>query len=254
MSQKYTEEELLEQLRRCAAEHSTCSPERFDKMENTASSSLIGRRFDSWTAAKEKAGIDEDLQSQTGRSKQYSDEDVLRHLRECADRNNGKCTVALLREEDDLVSSSVAIDRFGSWAEAKQAAGLKNDRKSNFRPREYDDADYLEFIRECQRKHGKATQRQFDDDDEFPSAAAVRKRFGSWSKAKEQAGIAQQTLSYTDDELLEALRTCERRHDSVTARTFAADDDFPSPETLQRRFGSWTEAKKRAGVGRYADE
>lgn len=168
MSQnQYSDDELLAQLRRCKEEYGQCAPRQFTNMEDTASASIVMRRFGSWTTAKKKAGIDEDLQSQTGRSKQYSDEDVLRHLRECADRNNGKCTVSLLREEADLVSPSVAVERFGSWSNAKSKAGLEDARKDNQRPREYTDEDYLELIRQCEERYGKATQRLFGKDDDY---------------------------------------------------------------------------------------
>jgi hypothetical protein len=223
-------------------------------MEDTASVSLVVRRFGSWSDGKNEAEIQEDLSSYAGRSKKYTKEDVVGDLKECAERNDGKCTVSLLSDEEDLVSPTVAIDRFDSWSAAKKAAGLKDERESNFRPRKYDDEDFLDFIRKCDRKHGTATQRKFDEDDEFPSAAAVRKRFGSWSEAKSEAEVEQTKQKYTKEELLDALCECERQHDSVSANTFAADDDLPSPETLQRRFGSWSEAKKEAGVGRYADE
>jgi hypothetical protein len=163
--------------------------------------------------------VEQDLQSQTGRSQQYTDEEVLRHLRECADRNDGKCTVSLLSEEGDLVSPTVAVERFGTWSDAKEKAGLRDARLDDSQPREYTEEDYVKLIRDCEREYGKATERLFRD----------------------------------DEELLDALRTCKNKHGSVSVSTFAADDDLPSPETLQRRFGSWNEAKKKAGVGRYAD-
>lgn len=250
---QYSNDDLLEQLRRCKNEHGQCPPRLFNNMEETVSPSLITQRFGSWSNAKEKAGIEEDLQSQTGRSQQYTDEKVLRHLRECADRNDGKCTVSLLSEEEDLVSPAVAVERFGTWSDAKEKAGLRDARQDDGQPREYTEEDYLKLIRECERKYGKATQRLFDNDEDFSSSTAIRRRFGSWSAAKEQAGVEKTKRSYTDEELLDALRTCKNKHGSVSASTFAADDNLPSPETLQRRFGSWNEAKKKAGVGRYAD-
>ena len=247
--QKYSDAELLDQLRRCKEEHGHCTPALFNEMEETASASLVMRRFGSWTEAKQQVGIDEDLAHLTGRSRKYTDEDVLRHIRECADRHDGKCTVTLMNQEEDLVAPSVAVERFGSWQEAKREAGvLPDERHANSRPREYSDDDYLALIRECKEKYGKATQRLFNDDEDFPSAAAVRKRFGSWSDAKIEAGIEETAHRYTDDELLEMLRTCKERHGSASASQFAADDEFCSPETLQRRFGSWEQAKEHAGV------
>jgi len=248
MSQVYRDEEILEMLRQCKAEHGACTPTNLNSMDDTCSASLVMRRFGSWTDAKEAAGIDEDLSHTTGRKREYEDQDVLSQIRECARRNDGKCTVELLQAESDLVSPSVAIDRFGSWLDAKQEAGLDSERASNKRPQKYSDEDYYELLRACEQKHGKVTQRIFNEDDEFPSAGAVRKRFGRWSTAKEEADIEDTTRSYSDEELLDALQTCASRHGRCTAATFASDSDMPSPETVQRRFGSWSKAKEQAGV------
>lgn len=249
MSYQYTEEEMFEMLRRCKEEHGVCIPRHFDAMDDTCSSSAIMRRFGSWSKAKEKAGVGEDLSSHTGRNKKYSDHDVLNHIRECARRNDGKVTVELLQNEGDLVAPSVAVERFGSWLEAKKEAGIDDDgRSENHRPRKYSDEDYLELLRECEEKHGKVTQRKFDDDDDFPSSGAVAKRFGSWNKAKQKAGIDASSGSYTDEELLEMLRKCKEKHGVCTASKFASDPDFASPETVQRRFDKWSDAKKDAGL------
>jgi transposase len=207
------------------------------------------RRFASWLEAKERAGLEPDATS-TGRNQVYSDEDVLAHLRECARRSDGRCTVELLQNEADLVAPSVAIDRFNSWLEAKREAGLDTDeRTANHRPREYSDQDYLELLRECEEKHGKATKKLFDLEadgrEEHPTSGAVRKRFGSWNEAKSQAGLTTSTGQYTNRELIEMLRECREKHGKVTVSVFASDGDFCSPETLQRRFGSWSDAKAR---------
>lgn len=255
MSQQYeyTEDQMMDMLRACKEEHGVCTPRLLNQMDDACSASAVMRRFGSWSEAKERAGIEEDASSRTGRKRKYTDEDVLADIRECAQRHDGKCTVALLQEESDLVAPSVAVERFGSWSEAKKEAGIETDeRTSNRRPRKYSDEDYLDLIRECYEEHGKVTQKLFNqrskERDDHPTAGAVRKRFGSWSGAKEKAGIEDTTRRYDDEELLEMLRTCKERYGTASASRFASDDEFCSPETLQRRFGSWEEAKEKAGV------
>lgn len=253
MTYQYSEEEILEMLRACKEKHGKCTPSDFNAMDDTCSSSAVMKRFGSWTEAKKEAGIEEDLSSETGRKREYEDQDILNHIRECA-RRNGKCTVRLLQDEKDLVSPSVAVERFDSWSEAKKKAGLDDDRSTNSRPRKFSDEDYIEMLQECKEEYGKVTQRLFNKKDEFPTAGAVRKRFADengnngWSRAKEQAGVNNDRKRYTNEELLQQLKECEERHRSCSAAKFAADDDFASPETLQRRFGRWSEAKEKAGV------
>lgn len=157
MVQKYTDVELLNQLQRCQEEQEKCTPRTFNQMEGTVSASVIMRRFDGWSSAKEEAGIDQDLHYLTHQSQEYSDEQILHNLRECARRNDGKCTVDLLHKEDDLVSASVAVERFGSWSEAKEGAGLTGGTSSNSGRREYSDEEYRELIKECCDKYENAT-------------------------------------------------------------------------------------------------
>jgi len=247
--QQYSDEEIIAMIQRCEEEHGACTPQLFTGMSDTCSVSLVIRRFGSWSQAKQKAGLDDDM-DRTGRNRTYSDADVLNNLRECADRNAGKCTFNLLQNEGDLVAPSVAVDRFGSWSDAKRKAGLETDERStNHRPREYSDEDYFDFIRECYEKHGKATQELFNEEAEqrsdHPTANAVRKRIGSWSEAKAAAGISTDNHEYSDEELIDMLRQCRERYGKVTASVFASDPEFCSPETLQRRFGSWSEAKEQ---------
>jgi hypothetical protein len=246
-NKQYSDEEMLGMLRTCKRRHGECSPRVFNGDDDFCSASSVLRRFGSWSEAKEQAGIDEDLSSSGGRPQEYSDEQILSHIRECANRH-GTATTELLDQEDDLVASSVAIERFGSWSEAKTQAGLDPDaRENNARPREYSDEEYLGLLRDCEEKYGQATQRTFDDAEEYPSAGAIRKRFGSWGDAKEQAGLnVGKNRKYSKEELLEMLRECQDRHGKCTAHVFADDDDFCSPETVQRAFGSWSDAKKTA--------
>lgn len=188
-----SDKELKQMLRRCAEEYDICSPRRFADMEDTCSPSLVMRRFGSWTDAKQAAGIEITNEPTGSRKRKYSNEDILNHIRECARRNDGHCTVELLQEEEDLIAPSVAIKRFNSWLEAKQMAGLDIDGRSlNHRPREFSDQDYFELLRECKEKHGKVTQEKFNEEakkhENHPTAGAVRKRFETnneqgWQKA-----------------------------------------------------------------------
>lgn len=269
---EYSDEEILQMLRDCKEENGMCSPRLLNSMDNTCSASLVNRRFGSWSNAKEEAGIEENLKKEaTGRDKQYSDEQVLSHVRTCfqeevTDENgnvlfeSGMCTVEKLQAMEGLIAPSVAVERFGSWLEAKKKAGVESDeRLNNSRPREYSDEDYLELMRECHEKHGKVTQKIFNEEsqrqDRHPTAGAVRKRFsdpddkrGGWAIAKEKAGLEDNTTRYTDEELLEQLRECKEKYGSTAASTFASKDEFCAPETLQRRFDGWNAAKEAAGL------
>lgn len=249
---QYSDEEILEMLRLTKERHGKVTPELFTEEDDTCSVSLVNRRFGSWSGGKEEAGIDEDLSSDTGRPKKYTDEQILSHLRELR-RRRGRVTTSLLAEEDDLVSPSVVVDRFSSWLDAKEQSGIDIDERNfNSRPREYTDEEYKQLLRDCEKKHGKLTQETFNNDEEFPSAGAVRKRFGSWNEAKQIAGVSaggEGGKKYDRSQLLNMLKQHAQEHDGqCSASSFAANEGTCSPETLQRRFGSWNEAKRQAGL------
>lgn len=129
------------------------------------------------------------MSAENTRGKQYSNEDLLHHLRVCEQRN-GRVTIGAYNEEDDLAASSVIIERFGSWVNAKEEADVGGDgRRSNSRPRKYSTAEMIDMLQTCKARYGSASQKNFDSDDEFCSSGAVVKRFGSWSQAKKEAGI-----------------------------------------------------------------
>lgn len=246
---KYRDEEILDMLNDCKERHGKCTPALFRDHDEYCSVSLILSRFGSWSEAKKLAGIDEDLSDETGRSKQYTDTQMLKHLKEL-ERREGKVTTEALLDHDDLVGPTAVIERFGSWMDAKQQAGINTDGRSrNSRPQQFTDEELMEQLRRCKEKHGKCTQDIIDSDDEFASSGAFRKRYGSWSEAKEMAGLGEASRSkYTDEELLDMLRECKDRHGKCTASALAEDDDFCSPETITRRFGSWNRAKEQAGI------
>jgi hypothetical protein len=266
--QNYSDKELLDQLRECKEREDEVSPKKFNEQEDFVSASSIVRRFGSWADAKELAGIDEDLSKNSGRKEDYSDGEILADIKEVYDREE-KVTTELMTKHDDVCGPTVATERFGSWKNAKEAAGLEDGRSSNEGPEKYDEEDYFEMLRNCKEKHGKVTQRLFEQDDEFASAGAVTARFedwdvakldgaqdipesaSGWSKAKVLAGVAGDESSqqeYTDEELLDMLRECKEKHGKCTAQVFASDDDYCSPETIQRRFGSWSTAKDEADL------
>lgn len=243
---QYTDDAILDMLRRCKKKHGKVTARVFDEDEEFCSASLAHKRFGSWQRAKDKAFPN------SGRSRKYSDERLLNDLREVEKRDD-KVTTENLQKHDDLVGPSVVMERFGKWSNAKEKAGIEvtDGRTRNGRDQQYTDEDILEALRgSYDRNDGTLTQRSFDDDDEAPSSALVWKRFGSFKSAMKQAGIPTNTKDreYTDEELIEYLQDCKKRYGKCTASLFASDGDFCSPETIQRRFGTWIKGKEKAGI------
>lgn len=252
MSSSYNEQELIQMLQLCESEFGQCTPRLFAGMEETCSVEMLIDEFGSWRNAMSTAGIGVDrVQSdRPGRPQAYTDEEIISQL-QAIQKQYGKCTTELLGNQEDMVAPSVVIERFGSWLDAKAAAGITRDeRGTNARPKEYSDKELLEYLRECAEKHGAVTKRTFNADESFPSADTVISRFGTWSDAKTLADleVSKNAVRYSREELLEMVRSCASRYEKCTSDRFAGDDDYCALATIQRRFGTWYRAKNLAGI------
>lgn len=188
-----------------------------------------------------------------------SEERILSILREIARTNDGECTTALLAESDWDIDPSTVEEEFGSWPEAKRRAGLYKDNPADeydeTRPVERVDSEYqddklLQDLRSCYERYGELSPRDFEKDEEFASVATVIDRYGTWRAAERAVGIEtpnRGNRQYSNDELLGMVRRCQAKYGgNCTFQKFKQDDEFPSPETIHRRFGSWDSAKLAA--------
>lgn len=95
-------------------------------------------------------------------------------------------------------TSQTAVQRFGSWNEALKAAGLATNKigrakgQVRFDSDAYDKA-IAEFLADCESRGTAATYKAYTEyaaehKGEVPSAAAVRKFYGSWNSALAAVG------------------------------------------------------------------
>ena len=90
-------------------------------------------------------------------------------------------------------TSQTAVQRFGSWNEALKAAGLATSKIGRAKGQLRFDADayataIAEFLADCESRGTAATYKAYTEyaaehKGEVPSAAAVRKFYGSWNSA-----------------------------------------------------------------------
>lgn len=95
-------------------------------------------------------------------------------------------------------TSQTAVQRFGSWNDALKAAGLATSSVGRARGQlRFDEAAYdkaiAEFVADCDDRDLGATYKAYGEyaaerKGEVPSAAAVRKFYGSWNAALASAG------------------------------------------------------------------
>src|SRR5437899_10436004 len=133
------------------------------------------------------AGIDlEALASfQAGIRKRYSDDQILAELRDSAERLNRSPTMReFAADSETTVHPQTVIEHFGSWNEAKRAAGLVSRR---FARRE----ELVGLLRDLGEELGRIpTARDLDERrGSLPSKSLYWHTFGSLTNALREAGF-----------------------------------------------------------------
>lgn len=60
--------------------------------------------------------------------------------------------------------------------------------------------------------------------------------------------VGHRTKSYSDDELIRIMREFKDEHGKINSSIFRGDPNYPSPNTIINRFGSWNDGLKEAGI------
>lgn len=95
---------------------------------------------------------------------------------------------------------------------------------------------------------GTLTEREYASRGTF-GVSTLRRRFGSWNAAKEAAGLETiQRVELSDDELLTDLQQVAQQLDGPVTEQIYAEYGRHGPTTYRRHFGSWTAAKRAAGL------
>ncbi|MFY7752809.1 MULTISPECIES: homing endonuclease associated repeat-containing protein [Exiguobacterium] len=143
----------------------------------------------------------------------------------------------------DIPSITTIINVFGSWREALQAAGL-----SSIRPY-FSDQEILAFIKEASTRlhpfHSNS-YREWAKAKHGPSLTLINLRFGSWSRALEEAQIEMtRSISMTEERIITALLEASDVLPRLTTQTYAIwaqENGHPTVATIARKYGSWADA------------
>lgn len=180
----------------------------------------------------------------------YTRDELLKKLRELSEELGKSPSQKDLEQARGYPSMSPYRSRFESWAEAKREAGLGVHGRGETR---YSDEELLEQLRELAEGLGREPLiSDVKEADDLPSFQTYIKRFGSWIDAKRKAGVKRgvpHQQRYSDEELLDVLRQLKAELGrKPRVQDLRNRDDYPADNTYRRRFGSWPEAKKKAGV------
>ncbi len=149
-------------------------------------------------------------------------------------------------EERGAFSGHTYMRRWGSWPEAKVAAGLRRETRTS---RRIEREELVDALVELAQELGKApTQSEMNELGEFSQRPFYRK-WDSWDEALDAAGLtADRSYGTSDERLLEALRSL-------------ADDLGYTPTVMElneqgsfsvwpylHAFGSYNDAVRAAGL------
>lgn len=181
-----------------------------------------------------------------GRPREYSDEEMLNHIRRLSD--DGPPTRREFDDDERAPSAWTARDRFGSWNEAVEAAGFEPDPRGGGGKR-YSDEEILDYIRRLSEGDQPPAIEEFRSNAEAPKPETVMRRFGSWSEAVQTAGcdpISNGRRGIARDELIDWLLVWRREFGVWPRSSDIRESPGPNPETYRRVFGGLSEAIKAA--------
>ena len=197
------------------------------------------RAFGSWTAALREAGFDPERH-------RYPTEELLDTLEQLAADLGRSPQVIDAIKDDDFPSEQVYYDRFGSWEDALEKAGLELPSGP-----EFTDNELLTELRELADERGRTpTMKEVRSTEDAPGPTTYKDHFGSWNEALSEADLEPVKRDhYTDEELLNALRELSDRVDGTpTMKEMDKSEDHPSSGVYQNQFGTWNAAVREAGL------
>lgn len=181
------------------------------------------------------------------RGKRYEREYLIGALRELAERLERTPTQQDTHEHPDIPTHPVYVNRFGSWLEALQEAGIPLDPRNVG----YDRETLLEHLHTLAEDLGRTPKLADLETVDGPCGTTYSSHFGSWGAALAEAGLEADpgNRRYDKDELLDILRdvAAELGHAPTMAELWERED-LPTPSAYKYRFGRWNDALREAGL------
>ena len=174
-----SKEEYLEDLREFADELGKPPTKQEMNDHGPHSTTPYYTRWGSWNDALEAAGLGTN-------HREVTKEELLEDMRRVADEHGEPVRCGDI-EEHGTYDPSTYFRHFESWFDAREQAGLNAD---DIRPGRRSDEDALtEAVRELAMELGRPpSQSEMNDRGEFSITPYIR-RWGSWDRALEVAGL-----------------------------------------------------------------
>lgn len=175
-----------------------------------------------------------------------TDEEYLEDLRDFADEL-GKTPTRTEMNEQGPHSSTPYYNRWGSWNDALEAAGL--DPNHEYVSRE----DLLADLQRLADEYGQPVLVEMVDEHGEYDPTTYFRRFESWFDAREQAGLNPEDIRpghrVDEEDLLEAVRDLAVELGRPPSQSEMNKRGDRSITPYLRQWGTWEKALEAAGLG-----
>jgi len=245
---KYTKEDVVRSLQAFAQKvgEKNLTKRKHQQLKIKPSYPTVLKLFGSWEKALAKAGF-----SPIPLVK-YTDDDLIKSLQKCAEQNDGHISQDIYKKDCPSPSAHTIIERFGSWENALEKAGL---RTNTYRNEPYTKEEMITALqRFYQENGGYISNTTYYASGRTPSPSAIRNTFGSWNQALIEAGIpinVKQKLRFTKKQMIVSLKRVAEQVPTVLSRKLyqsLKQKDDPSSSSIERYFGTWNQALQEAGL------
>lgn len=236
---KYTEEELLEELKRVSEEHCDGGAPRVKDMREYGeySPSTFRKRFGSWNKSLKEVGLSPNKEIQV------SGKELIEEIKELSEKycNGGTPTLSILKDFGRF-SGKFYIDRFGSWNEAVKKAGFSPNPGGKI-----SDEDLFQEMERVADECSREVPRQ-EDMEEYGkySHGPYLDHFGSWNEALRECGFRAST-HYNENEIVNEIQKVSEKCGGRPTRREMKKHGNISTGAIRDNLNSWNNALRKAG-------
>lgn len=180
------------------------------------------------------------MNSKSKHQNRYTEEELLNELR------NFYITENRIPIFKDFVGrqpgGTTFRSRFGSWNKALGKAGISLNQKK------YTDDQLINDLVNFYKENGRSPS-ESDYYTRQPSISTYRYHFGTWSNALKKAELNSNKINYTKEFLIDELQRFYKENNRVPIyNDFTNNPLYPSFSVYSRKFNSWNDALKLAGL------
>lgn len=235
-------EKYISVLRKAAEENKgEISYKKYEVQGYSPSAMTISTYFGSWTKALQAAG----LKTNEKFAKSYSKEEIINALQHYVDENNGFLTLTLYKNKKYKPSESTIRKKFGSWNQALQEAGILTNREVR---KWYTEKEVIRILQNVSENDKAITVEEYKKQRIQPHYDTIVSLFGSWNEAIKKAGLKENSMVYTNEEMIKALQEYSQKKGNFTSIDYEKAEVKPGYLAIQKRFGSWANAVRNAGI------